>query len=312
MTDHLSDACLLERFVNGREEAAFSTLVRRHAPSVRAACLRILRSEHDAEDVAQATFLMLAMKAGEVPWRESIGGWLCGVARKLSLNARAGALRRSRYESLVGVVGGSGRRTAAGDPIDEVAGRELRRALDRELGRLPEKYRAPVLLCDVEGLTHEEAARRLGLPSGSMSRRLGRGRALLRRRLSGYELSVAVVVLLAAVLGVRVVEREYHQGAFIPSAWHVAAEHRPAPDVERLIARISEALADPPRAEALAAAGASVDLVPRSIGPDAYDDLRSSALTLADASRIGDGPTLLAAARRVQDACVQCHLAVRQ
>src|SRR4051794_25986827 len=102
MAYELNDATLLERFVRAREEDAFAALVRRHAPGVRAACRRILQSEHDAEDVVQATFLLLALKAAEVPWRDSVGGWLRAVARRLSLDARAGSWRRYRRETLAG------------------------------------------------------------------------------------------------------------------------------------------------------------------------------------------------------------------
>src|SRR4051812_21438025 len=210
MADHLTtDAALLERFVSRREEAAFAALMRRHVPGVRAACRRILRSEHDAEDVVQATFLVLALRAGDVPWRDSVGGWLCGVARRLSLDTRAGVSRRHRRETpLTALVGGLPEKFhPLADPPAELDRRELRRVLDDELSLLPEKFRAPVVLCDLEGLSHTEAARRLGWPSGSISRRLGRARAILRRRLAGRGLPLAVVVLCGVVAGLWVAER---------------------------------------------------------------------------------------------------------
>src|SRR3954468_14445574 len=108
MAEHETDATLLERFANRREQDAFAVLVRRHGPRVRAACRRILPSEHDAEDVFQATFLILARKAGRVRWEGSVGGWLCGVARRLSMNARAGSLRRVRRETPVAALVGGG------------------------------------------------------------------------------------------------------------------------------------------------------------------------------------------------------------
>ncbi len=85
MPDQLSDAILLEQFVSRREEAAFDALVRRHGPVVERVCRRVLRNEHDIEDVLQATFLVLARKAAGMPWRESVAGWLCAVAHRLAL-----------------------------------------------------------------------------------------------------------------------------------------------------------------------------------------------------------------------------------
>ncbi len=169
MADYLSDATLLERFVTCREEAAFAALVQRHGPRVLGACRRILRNEHDAEDAFQATFLLLARKAADMPWRESVGGWLCAAAHRLSLNTRASVSRRRRRELPVAVLASVNPANGIpalpegedphADPLTEIARRELRRVLDDELDRLPEKYRAPVVLCYLEGMTNEEAAR---------------------------------------------------------------------------------------------------------------------------------------------------------
>jgi RNA polymerase sigma factor (sigma-70 family) len=174
--DALSDEQLLEWFVRRREEAAFSALVRRHGPMVLGVCRRVLRHSHDAEDAFQATFLVLAEKAHRLRRPELLANWLYGVAYRTALHARQRAARRSERE----------RETAAmfpptSDP--EIESRELRRILDEELHRLPEKYRAPLVLCYLEGKTNEEAARLLGWPAGSMSHRLARGRELLRERL---------------------------------------------------------------------------------------------------------------------------------
>src|SRR6516225_5345181 len=106
MAECVSDATLLERFVPRREEAAFGALVQRHGPLVVQVCRRILRNEHDVEDVFQATFLLLARKAQVIPWRDSVGGWLGAVARRLAMNTRSGAARqRGRETPISGLAG---------------------------------------------------------------------------------------------------------------------------------------------------------------------------------------------------------------
>src|SRR5262249_40621333 len=153
-------------------------------------------------------FLVLARKAAGIPWRDSVGGWLCTVARRLALGARSDLARRQRREAAFTTISGGGTvlnpgsgcslaeeyHPAVGFPTD-IERRDLRGLLDDELSRLPEKYRAPVVLCDVEGRTHAEAARELGCPPGSMSRRLERARTLLRQRLilRGFSLAICLV-----------------------------------------------------------------------------------------------------------------------
>jgi RNA polymerase sigma factor (sigma-70 family) len=186
----LTDAQLLARFAEQREEAAFEALVRRHAPMVLGVCRRLLRHAQDAEDAFQVVFLVLAQKAGSVRPREAVAGWLYGVARKAALKARAAAARRRER------------------PVAELPeppprpgpGEDLRPLLERELSRLPEKYRAVVVLCDLEGRSRREAARRLGWPEGTVCGRLARARALLARRLGrcGVALSGSAVATLAA------------------------------------------------------------------------------------------------------------------
>ena len=99
MAKHVSDSTLLERFVSRREEAAFDDLVKRHGPRVAGTCRRLLRNEEDVEDVFQATFLVLAHKAAGIPWRESVGSWLCAVAHRLAMNARVDAARHRRRQT---------------------------------------------------------------------------------------------------------------------------------------------------------------------------------------------------------------------
>jgi RNA polymerase sigma-70 factor (ECF subfamily) len=177
--EYESDTVLLRRFVVAQEEAAFAALVRRHGPLVWAACRRLLPYTEDAEDAFQATFLVLVRKARAIRQPELLGNWLYGVAYRTARKARAMATRRRAVE----------RQVACMPPVNSSADlpdltrRELRAVLDEALHGLPEKYRAPLVLCYLQGLTNEEAARRLGWPVGSMSTRLARGRELLHQRL---------------------------------------------------------------------------------------------------------------------------------
>jgi RNA polymerase sigma factor (sigma-70 family) len=189
----LSDRQLLQRFTLGHEEAALAALVQRHGPLVRGVCRRLVANEHDADDVFQATFLVLVCKAGSIRKADSLGSWLHGVAYRIARKAQASAAKRQRQEKQTGS-------TLAPDPAEEAARRELRRLLDEELGRLPEKYRAPLVLCYLEGKSHEEAARHLRWPNGTVCGRLARARELLRGRLAhrGLALSAGLFATLLA------------------------------------------------------------------------------------------------------------------
>jgi RNA polymerase sigma factor (sigma-70 family) len=171
-----TDSQLLKRFARQQDEAAFAALVKRHGPMVLAVCRRILRDAHDADDAFQATFLVLVRKAPVIARPELLGNWLYGVAYRVAVKARIIAARRSERERQVPAM-------TLSDPLSDVTGRELRAVLDAELSRLPEKYRAPLVLCYLEGKTNEQAARLLGWPIGSISGRLARARELLRERL---------------------------------------------------------------------------------------------------------------------------------
>src|SRR5262245_31917339 len=199
MTD-ATDCQLLRRFVRHRDEAAFAVLAGRHAPRVLGVCRRVLRDEHDAEEVAQATFLVLARKAVALPWRQSVGPWLSAVAHRLALNART---RRIRGRAPCPLPADADFEPCArdADPAAEAAARDLGGLVRAELARLPEKYRAPVVLCYLEGKTNEQAAHELGWPAGSMSRRLEKARRLLREMLTGRGLALLVgLFCLAAAL----------------------------------------------------------------------------------------------------------------
>jgi RNA polymerase sigma factor (sigma-70 family) len=192
-----TDRELLHRFTMRHEEAAFAELVRRHGPMVLGVCRRVLGDAHGAEDAFQATFLVLVRRARAVRWRESLGGWLHGTAWRVALRARRAA---GVSRLMDGSTARSRRPLAEGDPSEEAAARELRRVLDQELQGLPAKYRAPLVLCDMEGMTHEQAARELGWPKGSLAKRLNGGRERLRQRLvrRGVGLSAAAVAALTA------------------------------------------------------------------------------------------------------------------
>jgi RNA polymerase sigma factor (sigma-70 family) len=194
-----ADRQLLERFVVRREEAAFAALVRRHGPMVLSVCRRVLHSLPDAEDTFQATFVVLARKAGSIRKREALGSWLHGVAFHLASTARARIARRRWHESRAGW---HGRETVPQQELGaETAWRDLQEVLDAELRRLPDVCREPLVLCYLEGLSHEEAARQLGWPVGTVKSRLARARDLLRARLErrGLALSAsAFAVALAA------------------------------------------------------------------------------------------------------------------
>ena len=179
-TAGLSDEALLERFLAAGDESAgraFEALVHRHGPMVRGVCRRVLRDPADVGDAFQATFLVLARRAGSVRVGGSLAPWLHGVSVRVARRARAVVLRRNGRE-----------RTNVEAP--EIPGRderdadELRAAIDEELGRLPGRYGSPMVLFYLEGLSHEEVAGRLGCPVGTVRSRLSRGRDLLRDRLA--------------------------------------------------------------------------------------------------------------------------------
>jgi RNA polymerase sigma factor (sigma-70 family) len=195
--DAVADALLLRRFVSHGDEAAFELLVWRHGPMVHGVCRRVLRHEQDAEDAFQAAFLLLARKAGSIDGRGSVAGWLYQVAYRVALRARAAALRRARRQC------GAAALPAVPDPVPAPdRGRdELRRVLDDELSRLPEKYRVPVVLCYLEGMTNEQAARQLHWPADTLKTRLAHARRLLGGRLARRGLGLGAGLAVGALPG---------------------------------------------------------------------------------------------------------------
>ena len=176
----LSDAQLLEEFLAKGGEAAedaFAAVVERHGPMVLRVCRRILTDPHDAEDAFQVTFLVLARKARTIARREQLTNWLYGVAVRTAKEVRKSSARRRAREGRVDEMV----RTASPREVDVD---ELRLVIDDELSRLPQSFRGPLVLCDLEGKTQKEAAQLLGVPVGTVSSRLSRGRNLLRQRLT--------------------------------------------------------------------------------------------------------------------------------
>jgi RNA polymerase sigma factor (sigma-70 family) len=183
----MTDGQLLECFLTRREEAAFEALLRRHGPMVLGVCRRVLGNAADAEDAFQATFLVLVRKAASVVPRELVGNWLYGVAYRTALKARSGAARRRLKEREVAAM------PRQEPPPDSWS--DLQPVLDQELSRLPDRYRTPVVLCDLEGKGRKEVARQLRLPEGTVSSRLARGRRLLATRLARHGVGPSVGAL---------------------------------------------------------------------------------------------------------------------
>jgi RNA polymerase sigma factor (sigma-70 family) len=204
----VTDADLLARFVTTRDEAAFELLLWRHGAMVLRVCRDVTRDEHAAEDAFQATFLVLVRKAASVRAPESLGAWLYKTAYRAALRARGQRLRtaaRIDYGHDVAEL------PARSEPDDDSSRREIRSLVHEEVLRLPSKYSRPVILCYFEELTHEEAARKLGWPKGTVAGRLARARELLHKRLSrrGVALSAALAAVTATSL---------EASAVIPSA----------------------------------------------------------------------------------------------
>ncbi len=193
----LSDSQLLGRFITGQDQAAFALLVRRHGPMVLGVCQRVLRHLHDAEDAFQAAFFILARKAASVAKRESLSSWLYSVAYRAALEAKTVKDRRQARELPMGDVS----YPAAVSP--EVP--DWRLLLDQEVNRLPDKYRAAVVLCDLEGRTSKEVAKLLGMPQGTVWSRLSTARQLLAKRLARHGLALSGSLLASTIADGRVI-----------------------------------------------------------------------------------------------------------
>ena len=173
-------------------ELAFAAIVDRHGPMVNRICRQMLADRHDSQDVFQATFLILARNARSVRRRDSLASWLHGVAYRVCLRTRLANSRRRQRERAAAIVS-----NASTEKFDDSETRELGELVHAELARLPERFRAPVLLCDLEGIAYEEAARVLGCPVGTVKSRLARGRERLRGQLIRRGLAPTAVIAIA-------------------------------------------------------------------------------------------------------------------
>jgi RNA polymerase sigma factor (sigma-70 family) len=263
----LTDRQLLERFLANRDEMAVEVLVRRHGPLVFGVCRRVLRNTNAAEDVLQATFLVLVRKAGSLVDCKRLGGWLYRVAYRLALRARAQDLRRQHCEAQ------AARNRPDGEGL-ATAPSDLLVALEEELQKLPEKHRAPLVLCYLEGKTNEQAAQLLGCPRGSISARLAQARERLRSCLArrGHTVgSVAIAALLGGAAAEGAVPLPLLSNTVRAALWFAAEDARAASVVSS-------------QAVALAQGACRVILV---------NKLRLAGAMLLAAAMLGTGATLL-------------------
>ncbi|HMF18806.1 MAG TPA: sigma-70 family RNA polymerase sigma factor [Gemmataceae bacterium] len=186
-----SDGKLLEQFISQRDELAFAAILQRHGPLVFGVCRQVLGNPHDAEDAFQATFLVLARKATCIRKQEALAAWLHRVALNIARTAKSSTVQRRVHERQAVPMSET-------NPVDEVALRDWQPLIHEEVDRLPEKYRVGVVLCYLEGKTHEEAARQLGWPVGTVKGRLARARDLLRARLARRGLALSATGFAAA------------------------------------------------------------------------------------------------------------------
>ena len=283
-----SDRDLLGRFVACQDEEAFGVLVSRHASLVMGVSRRILGNAADAEDAFQATFIVLSKKASSIRNLDSVSSWLHNVAVRIALKARSIAQERRTRERQAAKMS-----PTSGSESPEAAS-EVLPVLDQELGGLPEKLRSPLVLCYLEGMTHEGAARSLGLPSGSMSQRLERGRDLLRERLTRRGVAVT-----GAILGALLAEKAAFAAAVPPAVVASAAK-------VAVLAAAGEAAVSAPvallvkgglqalvaaKAKVVAAAAITVCLVGSAAGVATYRSFQAEvredpAYSLSDVARV--------------------------
>jgi membrane fusion protein (multidrug efflux system) len=197
----LSDGQLLERFANGRgepREAAFAALVERHGAFVLRVCRSFLRDEHAAEDAFQATFLALARKAGSLWTEGSLAPWLHQAAYRAAVHDRSATIRRRSHEQAAAAL-----RPESVAPPHSGNNDDLEKIIHEEIDRLPRPFRAAMVLCDLEGHTHEQAASHLGCAVGTVKSRLARGRKRLRRRLVRRGVTPSAALAIASAGGAR-------------------------------------------------------------------------------------------------------------
>ncbi len=253
----LSDAQLLDRFLVDGDSAAFEALVERHGPMVLSVCRGVLRDFNDAEDAFQATFLILVKKARTIRGRQALGGWLYQVAHRVAIQANGAAARRRAREREAGEMIAASATSGPHVPDD------LLPALHQEIARLPEKYRLPVVLCDLEGLPQAEVAGQLNWSERTLRRRLAEARDRLKARLARRGLALDGATLGAVFLG--------EARAAVPPAWNAAA-------VRAALHTINPSLA----------AGAA-STAARSLTQEVLKTMSVRKLTMASATLLGAG-----------------------
>jgi RNA polymerase sigma factor (sigma-70 family) len=189
-----TDRQLLELFAANQDDLAFATLVRRHGAMVLGLCRRVLGHEQDAEDAFQAAFLVLAQKASSVRWQDSVGHWLHEVAYRIALRVKTSGARRRAHER-------EAEEMARPESMARASWRAFCSILDDELELLPQKYRAPLVLCYLEGQAQAVAADRLGCSEATLNRRLAEGRERLRLRLARRGITLSAALLAVGLSG---------------------------------------------------------------------------------------------------------------
>jgi RNA polymerase sigma factor (sigma-70 family) len=277
-----SDAELVKGFWQGRDEAAFETLLRRHGRMVLGVCRRLLGNTPDSDDAFQATFLVFVRKAASLRAPEAVGSWLYGVAYRTALEAR---VRRARQRAKEQKVLDMPQPQAATDN----AWQELLPYLDRELARLPDKYRLPVVLCELEGRSRKDVARQLKIPEGTLSSRLASARKLLARRLAGYGVTLSRGTLAA-------VRAPNGASAEVPPALLISTLHAATGQTAVLSARVAALAEGTVKAMFLAklrlVSGAVVMLAMLGAGAGAYSALRAEGQEKAPAQHADRAKTL--------------------
>jgi RNA polymerase sigma factor (sigma-70 family) len=231
----LSDAELLRRYNGSKDQAAeqaFEALLDRHGPMVMGVCRHILRQAQDADDAFQATFLVLVRKSSSIRVDTSLAPWLYGVAYRTATRVRASG-SRWRLDQAPDL------EAAPVEPVGEVLGWEIRPMLHEELSRLPEKYRAPIVLCHLEGKSYEEAAQMLQWPVGTVSGRLSRGRQLLKSRLERRGLTASAGMLAAPFLGEKL-SASLPAATLLKSTLQAASRHGTAQSVSTSVLSLAQ------------------------------------------------------------------------
>jgi RNA polymerase sigma factor (sigma-70 family) len=301
----LTDGFLLDRFRNAsaeEAEAAFSVLVDRHGPLVQSICRRILGDRHDAEDASQAVFLVLARQARSIRRTESVASWLYGVATRVAARARLDVARRRRRERRIAILS-TATVDADSSKLDRAA---LWPELYQELGRLPEHYRGPILLCHLEGLTYQQAAERLGCPVRTVQSRLSRGRERLRVRLARRGVAPSIGVLNAALApgAARAAISPNWKNTTIIAATHYAAGQTAAELVPKAVAALASGASRTMKLNRLlkrvaailligiAGAGAGIRMLAVSAPPETEPSAKSAAAENQYRATLPNGATI--------------------